>query len=216
MIADMDVDADVVLKETENVVDDAKDGQDADDQENDEELEPAELQEVVDIVTTAKIIIEVVTAASTTITTADVLIPAATTDAALTLTAAPSRRTKGVVIRDREEKPQTEAQARKNIMVYLKNVAGFKMDYFKGMYYDNIRPIFEKHFDLNVAFLQKTKEQIDEEESKALKGINETPAEKAAKSYGVDAAMEFKEKYAKCLMLLVKDLVLPSQDDAVD
>nr|GEZ56453.1 hypothetical protein [Tanacetum cinerariifolium] len=68
--------------------------------ENEEESEPAELQEVVDIVTTAKIITEVVTAASITITTAEVPIPVATTAAALTLTAAPSRRTKGVVIKD--------------------------------------------------------------------------------------------------------------------
>nr|GEZ33838.1 hypothetical protein [Tanacetum cinerariifolium] len=35
-------------------------------------------------------------------------------------------------------------------------------------------------------------------------------------NFGVDAAMDFKEKHAKCLMLLVKDLVLSSQDDAVD
>nr|GEX14712.1 hypothetical protein [Tanacetum cinerariifolium] len=35
-------------------------------------------------------------------------------------------------------KPQIEAQARKNIMMYLKNVAGFKLDYFKGMSYDDI------------------------------------------------------------------------------
>nr|GEW73123.1 hypothetical protein [Tanacetum cinerariifolium] len=66
-------------------------------------VQPTELQEVVDIVTTAKIITEVVTAASTTITAADVPIPAATTVAASKLTAAPSRRTKGVVIRDPEE-----------------------------------------------------------------------------------------------------------------
>nr|GFA43611.1 ribonuclease H-like domain-containing protein [Tanacetum cinerariifolium] len=33
--------------------------------------------------------------------------------------------------------------------------------------------------------------------------------------FGVDAAKEFKKKHAKCLMLLVKDLVLPSQDDGV-
>nr|GEX75984.1 hypothetical protein [Tanacetum cinerariifolium] len=38
----------------------------------------------------------------------------------------------------------------------------------------------------------------------------------SSKSFGVDAAEEFKEKHAKCLMLLVKDLVLSSQDDAVD
>nr|GEY41241.1 hypothetical protein [Tanacetum cinerariifolium] len=37
-----------------------------------------------------------------------------------------------------KRKPQTEAQARKNMMIYIKNVAGFKMDYFKGMSYDDI------------------------------------------------------------------------------
>nr|GEV76198.1 reverse transcriptase domain-containing protein [Tanacetum cinerariifolium] len=74
-----------------------------------------------------------------------------------------------------KRKPQTEAQARKNMMIYLRNVAGFKMDYFKGMTYDDIRQIFEEHFDSNVAFLQNTKEQMDEEDSKALKRLNETP-----------------------------------------
>nr|GEV38123.1 hypothetical protein [Tanacetum cinerariifolium] len=52
-------------------------------------------------------------------------------------------------------KPQTKAQARKNMMVYLKNMAGFKMEYFKGMSYNDIRPIFEKYFNSNVAFLEK-------------------------------------------------------------
>nr|GFD13894.1 hypothetical protein [Tanacetum cinerariifolium] len=60
-----------------------------------------------------------------------------------------------------KRKPQTEAQARKNMMIYLKNVDGFKMDYFKGMTYDDMCPIFEAKFDSNVAFLQKTKEQIE-------------------------------------------------------
>nr|GEW99656.1 retrotransposon protein, putative, unclassified [Tanacetum cinerariifolium] len=183
---------------------------------DEEELDLAELQEVVDVVTIAKIITKVVTTASTTITAADVPIPAAPT-----LTAAPSRRRKGVVIRDPKEttttstiihskakskdkgkgilrkqkedktvkryqalkrKPQTKAQARKNIMIYLRNVVGFKMDYFKGMSYDDIRLIFKKHFDSNVAFLQKTKEQMDEEDSKALKRLNESQEEKAAKN----------------------------------
>nr|GEZ90186.1 hypothetical protein [Tanacetum cinerariifolium] len=99
MITDMDEDADVVLEEAKDVDADLKADQDADE----EESEPTELQEVVDIVTTAKIITEVVTAASTTITAADVPVPAATTVAAPKLTAAPSRRTKGVVIKDSEE-----------------------------------------------------------------------------------------------------------------
>nr|GEU76796.1 hypothetical protein [Tanacetum cinerariifolium] len=186
----------------------------------------------------AKLITKVVTAANTTITAAEVPIPAAITAAALTLTVALRRRTKGVVIRDPEEsttitsiivhseakskdkgkrilveehkplkkqaqieqdekyareleaelnitidwdeamdhvnkkakedndvkryqaikrKPQTEAQARKNMMVYLKNVVGFKIEYFKGMSYDDIRHIFEAKINSNMAFLQKTK-----------------------------------------------------------
>nr|GEZ39076.1 hypothetical protein [Tanacetum cinerariifolium] len=80
-----------------------------------------------------------------------------------------------------KRKPQTEAQAQKNIMIYLRIVAGFKMEYFKRMTYDDIRTIFEKHFDSNVAFLQKTKEQTDEEDSKALKRLNEIQEDKAAK-----------------------------------
>nr|GEU95940.1 hypothetical protein [Tanacetum cinerariifolium] len=57
------------------------------------------------------------------------------------------------------------------MMIYLRNVVGFKMDHFKGMAYDDIHPIFEKKFNSNVAFLQKTKEQMDEEDSRALKRL---------------------------------------------
>nr|GEX12031.1 hypothetical protein [Tanacetum cinerariifolium] len=226
MIAEMDQDADVVLEEAKEVADDAKVDQDT----KEDESKPTEVQKVVDVVTTAKLITEVVTAASTTITADKVPVPTTTTTAAtLKLTVAPSRRTKGVVIRDPEEstnttstiirteakskdkdhvkkkskedpavkryqalkrKPQTKAQARKNMMLYLKNVAGFKMDYFKGMYYDDIRPIFEANFNSNVAFLQKTKEQIEKEKSIALKRINETPVEKAAKRQKLDEEVE--------------------------
>nr|GFC15892.1 hypothetical protein [Tanacetum cinerariifolium] len=72
------------------------------------------------------------------------------------------------------------------MMIYLRNVVGFKMDYFKGMTYDDIRLIFEKHFDSNVAFLKKTKEQMDEEDSRALKRPNESQEEKAAKKQKLD------------------------------
>nr|GEX95037.1 hypothetical protein [Tanacetum cinerariifolium] len=49
----------------------------------------------------------------------------------------------------------TEAQARKNMMIYLNNMAGFKMDFFKGMTYNDIRPIFEKHYNFIQDFLEK-------------------------------------------------------------
>nr|GEX69601.1 hypothetical protein [Tanacetum cinerariifolium] len=72
--------------------------------------------------------------------------------------------------------PQTEAQARNNKIMYLKNVAGFRLDYSKGMSYDEIRPIFEAKFNSNIAFLLKSKEQLEEEENRAIESINETPA----------------------------------------
>nr|GEV14949.1 ribonuclease H-like domain-containing protein [Tanacetum cinerariifolium] len=231
----------------------------------DDEVEPSELQEVVEVVTTAKLITEVVTTASATITAAA---PTLTIAVALILTTAPSaaRRRKGVVIRDLEEtttpstiihteakskdkgkgilveepkplkkqaqieqdeaftreleaelnktinwddmidqvqrkekednaviryqalkrKPQTEAQARKNMMIYLRNIARFKMDNFKGMKYDDIRPIFEKYCNNNVAFLEKTKEHMEEEDSRALKMISEGQEDKASKKQKLD------------------------------
>nr|GEX65620.1 hypothetical protein [Tanacetum cinerariifolium] len=192
----------------------------------------SEVQEVVEVVTTAKLITEVVTAAASQVSAASITIPAASATipaakptipaAAPTVVAAYTRRTKGVIIRDPEEelplktpaetpkvkdkgkgilveapkpmkkkdqiemdaeyarklqeeinrdhdgfnkdidwdaamdhvnqksssnpqyikryqemkkRPQTESEARKNMMIYLKNTVGYKMDFFKGMTY---------------------------------------------------------------------------------
>nr|GEX01226.1 xylulose kinase-1 [Tanacetum cinerariifolium] len=80
-----------------------------------------------------------------------------------------------------KKRPQTEAQAQRNMITYLKNFVGFILDYFKGMYYDDIRPIFKAKFNTNIEFLLKSKEQIEEEENRAIESINKTPAQKAAK-----------------------------------
>ncbi|GJR95361.1 hypothetical protein Tco_0267535 [Tanacetum coccineum] len=53
---------------------------------------------------------------------------------------------------DLKNKPKSEAQARKNMIVYLKNQSNYKMKDFKGMSYDEIRPIFEKVWDFNHNF----------------------------------------------------------------
>nr|GEX07642.1 hypothetical protein [Tanacetum cinerariifolium] len=215
----------------------------------DDEPEPAELKEVIEVVTTAKLMTEVVTAATTTITvTAPIT--------AATIIAAPSaaKRRKSVVIRDQEEtaatpstiihfepkskdkgkgimddvieqvkekgkqdnvvlryqalkkKPQIEAQARKNMMVYLKNMVGFKIDYFKGMSYDDIHPIFEKYFNSNVAFLEKSKEQLEEEESRALKRQSKSSEEKVAKKKKLDEEVEEMKKHLQ---------IVPNDEDDV-
>nr|GFB97337.1 hypothetical protein [Tanacetum cinerariifolium] len=81
-IAELDADEDVTLEEVA-----AKVAKDADDN----EAKPAELKEVIKVVTTAKLMTKVVTAAATTITVAPM--PKASA----------ARRRKGVVIRDPEE-----------------------------------------------------------------------------------------------------------------
>nr|GEU78550.1 retrovirus-related Pol polyprotein from transposon TNT 1-94 [Tanacetum cinerariifolium] len=209
MIADIDQDDDVILKEAKDVVADiVKDGQDADIDESahdhgrtaesqaqiykidlehgnkvlsmqdEEESEPIELQEVVDVVTTSKIITERKQKEDKSVKRYQAL----------------------------KRKPQTKAQARKNMMVYLKKVAGFKMDYFKGMTYDDIRLIFEKHFDSNVAFLQKTKEQMNEEDNKTIKRLNESKEEKAAIKQKLDEDVKELKRYLQ---------IVPNEDDDV-
>nr|GEW19818.1 hypothetical protein [Tanacetum cinerariifolium] len=93
MIADTEADVDVILEDAKEV---------AVEKFADVDEKPAELQKVVEVVTTAKLITEVVTATSTTLTAAT---PQLTTAAAPTLTTSPSvaRRGKGVVIRDPQE-----------------------------------------------------------------------------------------------------------------
>nr|GEW08278.1 hypothetical protein [Tanacetum cinerariifolium] len=54
------------------------------------------------------------------------------------------------------------------------------------MSYDDIRPIFEKYFNSNVAFLEKGKEELEEEESRSLKRKTKSSEEKAAKKQKLD------------------------------
>ncbi|GJS40518.1 hypothetical protein Tco_0565561 [Tanacetum coccineum] len=50
-------------------------------------------------------------------------------------------------------KPRSIAQARRNMIKYLKNQGNFKINDFKGMSYNEIRPIFEKLWDFNQKFV---------------------------------------------------------------
>nr|GEX86579.1 hypothetical protein [Tanacetum cinerariifolium] len=59
-----------------------------------------------------------------------------------------------------KRKPLIEAQERKNMIIYLKNMAGYKMNYFKGMTYNEIRPLFEKCYNYNKVFLEEVNEEV--------------------------------------------------------
>ncbi|GJS74562.1 hypothetical protein Tco_0707403 [Tanacetum coccineum] len=48
-----------------------------------------------------------------------------------------------------------KAEVRKNMCIYLKNQGGYKQSHFKGMKYEDIRPIFERVWDKNHSFVPK-------------------------------------------------------------
>nr|GEZ09646.1 hypothetical protein [Tanacetum cinerariifolium] len=149
----------------------------------DDEVEPVEAQEVVEVVTTAKLIIEVVTVASAIITAAaptltTVAAPTLIVAAASTLTTAPSAasRRKGVVIRDPKETAtpstiiHTEAKSK---------------DKRKGILVEESKPL-KKQAQIKQDEAFNTKEQMEEEDSKALKRISESQEDKAAKKQKLD------------------------------
>ncbi|GJS43075.1 ribonuclease H-like domain-containing protein [Tanacetum coccineum] len=69
-------------------------------------------------------------------------------------------------------KPKIVAQARKNMIKYLKNQGNYKISDFKGMSYDEIRPIFEKVWDFNQQFEPMDMEH-GSEKMKSLEKIEE-------------------------------------------
>nr|GEV83921.1 nucleotide-binding, alpha-beta plait [Tanacetum cinerariifolium] len=149
-----------------------------------DEAEPAEVEEVFEVVTIGKLITKVVTTAaqvpklSAPRKRRGVVIqdPEETTAASVIVHTEDDvmeqvkRREKQdntvMTYQALKRKHVTEAQARKNIMIYLKNMAGFKMGFFKGITYSNIRFIFEKHYNSIQAFLEKGEKEIKEEGSK--------------------------------------------------
>nr|GEU60922.1 putative ribonuclease H-like domain-containing protein [Tanacetum cinerariifolium] len=175
-----------------------------------QEDESSEVQEVVDVVTTAKLIIEVVTAASesvtaasTTIFAAEPQVPAAITTAVLVrVIAASTRRRKRVVIRDLKKESTTIIPADTN-----------SKDKGKGIMVEKPKPLKKKQQDVAIKHVkQKAKEDptvqryqvmkkrpqteaqarknmimylknvtMEEEERRIIQSINETLVQKAAK-----------------------------------
>nr|GEX48947.1 hypothetical protein [Tanacetum cinerariifolium] len=105
---------------------------------------------------------------------------------------------KGKAILVEEPKPlkrqaqieQDEAYARELEAKLKANINRNEMDFFKGMTYTEIRPIFENHFNSIVAFLKKGEKEIEEEESKESKRKSESSKQKAAKKQRIDEEVE--------------------------
>nr|GFC40226.1 hypothetical protein [Tanacetum cinerariifolium] len=126
--------------------------------------EEPKVQEVVEVVTTAKLITEVVTAASALVSVASIIIRAAEPNIpVVTITAAPvNSKDKGKGIMVEETKP-------------IKKKQQVEMD---EAYARKLHKELNQDIDWDVPIKH---EQIEEEENKALESINETSAQKAAK-----------------------------------
>nr|GFA57492.1 hypothetical protein [Tanacetum cinerariifolium] len=66
-----------------------------------------------------------------------------------------------------KRKPVSIAQARKNMIIYLKNMARYKMKHFRGMTYDKVRPIFEREYN-KVQALFKPDKDVEEPQKKRV------------------------------------------------
>ncbi|GJW85600.1 hypothetical protein Tco_0158745, partial [Tanacetum coccineum] len=67
-------------------------------------------------------------------------------------------------------RPYSVAKVRKNMVMYLKNQGGYKMNYFKEMKYEDIRPIFEKVWDQIQSFVPMDSEDKEKGSKKKAGG----------------------------------------------
>nr|GEU59080.1 putative ribonuclease H-like domain-containing protein [Tanacetum cinerariifolium] len=149
---------------------------------NDEE--PAGVEEIVEVVTAAKLITEVVTTARVDVNAASVQdTPITVVEATKVIVEVPkARKRRSVIIQDPEETTTTVTMQQKvqekdkgkailieepkpltrQVQIDLdeENMAGYKMNYFKGMSLDEIRSLFEKHYNYNQAFINEVNEGI--------------------------------------------------------
>ncbi|GJS67687.1 hypothetical protein Tco_0682252 [Tanacetum coccineum] len=77
-----------------------------------------------------------------------------------------------------QNRPRSIAEVRKNMMVYLKNQGGYKMKDFKGMSYDDIRPIFEKVWDQIHSFVPMDSEEEVPRLKRAGQDVETKPAKR--------------------------------------
>ncbi|GKA88011.1 hypothetical protein Tco_0809775 [Tanacetum coccineum] len=98
-----------------------------------------------------------------------------------------------------ENRPVSIAQARRNMITYMKNQEGYKESYFKKMSYDDIRPIFERVWDHVNTFIpigsevekdsskpsERENSKIVEEEKVEEENVNPDPVLIEKKAVGI-------------------------------
>ncbi|GJS05890.1 hypothetical protein Tco_0362686 [Tanacetum coccineum] len=98
-------------------------------------------------------------------------------------------------------KPKTIAQARRNMIKYLKNQGNYKISNFKGMSYNDIRPIFEKIWDFN----QKIEPMDTEHGSGKQMSPQKSPEKSPAKEKSPEKVVEEESETQEALKEGVKE-----------
>ncbi|GKB44165.1 hypothetical protein Tco_0889107 [Tanacetum coccineum] len=111
-----------------------------------------------------------------------------------------------------QNRPYSVVEVRKNMVMYLKNQGGYKMNYFKGIKYKDIRPIFEKVWDQIQSFAPMDSEKEKGSEKKgsrkkslARKRAGEKQSEESTKRQKIEDDLD-KEELKAYLDLDVLDL----------
>nr|GEX97068.1 hypothetical protein [Tanacetum cinerariifolium] len=169
------------------------------------EDKPAKVQEVVDVVTTTKLITEVVTTASKTVTAASAIISVIELQVpAATITTAPTR----VVAAPRKEIMVEEPKPlKKKQQIEMNEEYARKLHAEINKYID--WDVAIDHVKLKAKKDPAIKEQIEEEESKALQSINETPTQKAAKRRKLNEEVEDLKRHLEILMKMMMSILKP-------
>ncbi|GKA53242.1 hypothetical protein Tco_0746557 [Tanacetum coccineum] len=90
-------------------------------------------------------------------------------------------------------RPFSIAEVRKNMCMYMKNQGGYKMSHFKGMSYEEIRPIFKRVWDQIQSFVSMDSEKEKDSEKKTkgrLKRAGQYVVEEHAKTQKTTEASE--------------------------
>ncbi|GJT51322.1 ribonuclease H-like domain-containing protein [Tanacetum coccineum] len=122
-----------------------------------------------------------------------------------------------------QNRPYSVAEVRKNMVMYLKNQAGYKQSYFKGMKYEEIRPIFEKVWDETHTFVpvdSKDKEKGSKKKARGSrkKTLAKKRADGSSKNYKIFNEMldDFDRQDVLDLHMLVKARYMTSSPEGYD
>ncbi|GJY50609.1 ribonuclease H-like domain, reverse transcriptase, RNA-dependent DNA polymerase, partial [Tanacetum coccineum] len=91
-------------------------------------------------------------------------------------------------------KPKTIAQARRNMIKYLKNQGNYKISDFKGMSYNDIRPIFEKIWDFNQSIEPMDTEHGSGKQKSPQKSPEKSPAKEKSPEKVVEEEFDTQEE----------------------